>query len=254
MIASLAILSLAAWASISPSTASAPALVGPETATINVGTPSKDATVNVRVRYGNGAQNDGFQVPVTVAGVPDGQDSPQDTPTTKATKIAAAINEGAKGEDGQAGTADDHPVSATSSGAIVIVTHDDGATGGEIRGLGTTPNGSGEKDVTSVATALSDDILIGEIELRGVVAAYPIEVGQAPVVEVSVGGVTYTQSLTLGDTVHDVLLGLQSQLATANISSQLIGRNRLVIRVGTASFGGGSNDRGILFGHDLMKL
>lgn len=256
-VAVVAILALATFATSMPTPQSGG---DGSTGTLNTGTPKKDGSSELNIGYtfesGSGSQQGGTVGPIVVPlnGKPkpnqDPPDAPQTTASGKATLIAAAINEAAKGDDGQANTNDDHPVSATAIGDVVVVLAT--GTNGTIGDIDVS-DGTKEKDILGL-TPTPGGNLRGTLELGGQVSG-AAEEGTIPTLTVTVGTKDYTYTTDPSDSLADVLDALVGLLAADNVSSTRIrSRIEVLLPENATKFGFESNDRTIDCTATLIRL
>lgn len=223
---------------------------------LNLGTPKSDGQLVVDVGYSQQGQG-GEVIPglaggisITVNGPPTG---PDDEPLTgaagKALLLAEAINDYAKGSDGEEGTGDDVPIEATAIGdtCVVLAT----GPGGKITSLGYTDS-SGEFDYLQLSP--TPGVLVGSFELDGLVSAVP-KSGGLSTVTLQVGGQVIEVTTQPEQRVEDVLDELTYRLLAAGISANR-DRGRVLFRpdFGVSDVGSEANDRTLSVDLRLFRL
>lgn len=197
------------------------------TGSVNVGTPKKDGTFKLNIKFktpdssGSMVNDTLTGIEIDVNGIKQGEnDDNQTTDTDKASDLADAINEKAKGPDGEVGGGDDAPIKGTAIGDTVVVEH---TGGGSITGLDTTDK-SNERDSVQVGgSVVGTGIVVGEFGLGGAPSAARSDPNQPPYVEVSVGPQTFSRTVQIGDTIRVILDDIVNQMNAVGLSASRSG-------------------------------
>ena len=164
-------------------------------------------------------------------------DDPQTTAADKASDLADSINEAARGDDGQAGTADDHPLTATAIGDVVVVQNRE--TGGVINGLDVDDDSSERVLIETHAP------VAGEVRLDGAVSGLGADgtPGASGAVTLVLGSSEYSVATQDGQSPADVLDDLRATLGSAGLQARVSrGRLRIVLPAGVRRIGFEADD------------